>query len=175
LDVEAWNIRTAAPVSIGRWLALDALLSHPPITMMTLVLFVCNKLFNFNRNIRPHCFLEAGHVTKELLLGLSWLGRPPITNKYNCARVNRGLADRLAAEATLVLVLECCHTLRSNGKALRRWGLGEPLRLKYRDGPNVRRRILVRSCYSFASIRSTPGNGECAAWPLSMASTATSA
>ena len=89
--------------------ALDALVSRPLVTTRTLILFVCNQLFNFNRNIRPHCFLEAGHVTEELLLGLFWRGRPPIADKDNCARVNRGLANRLAAEATLVSVLECCH------------------------------------------------------------------
>ena len=54
--------------------ALDALVSRPLVTTRTLILFVCNQLFNFNWNIRPHCFLEAGHVTKELLLGLFWRG-----------------------------------------------------------------------------------------------------
>ena len=53
-------------------------------------------------------------MTKELLLGLFWRGRPPIADKDNCARVNRGLADRLTAEATLVSVLECCHGLSAS-------------------------------------------------------------
>src|SRR6516162_4387075 len=79
-----WNMY----IRLSPRLAPDALVSHPLVGTTTLLLFVCDKPFNFNRNIRPHSFLEAGHMTKELLLGLLWRGRPPIPNKDDCARVN---------------------------------------------------------------------------------------
>jgi hypothetical protein len=73
----------------------------------TLALFVCNKLFYFNWDIRPHGFLEASHVAKELLFCLFRLGRPPISDKHDRARINSGLVDAFATKATLVF--ELCH------------------------------------------------------------------
>jgi hypothetical protein len=91
----------AVPFRFSRRLALDGQFSRRLAGTATLLLFVCNKLFNFNGNIRPHDFLEASNVAKELLFCLFWFGRSPISDKNEGARINSGLADTFAAKATL--------------------------------------------------------------------------
>ena len=74
-----------------------------------LLLFVFNKPFDLDWDVRPHGLLKAGHMAEELLFSLLWWWASPVADKHNRAWINDSFADPLTTKATLVCVFQFCH------------------------------------------------------------------